>query len=293
MADGPRKRSPKQKLEEARRVQLGAAALALPPEQRSAAVRELVAAESEAFLERRLKKISGLKLSDLNLNLFLLRLVREIQNLQAPSDVIHYLVHATLRAGEETAYGWLVDLFLPPLLGASTPPEREDLQKWRAYKEIDKEATRPNPETGEVRRHLISIKGGPLTINDTMAREMHENVKGFITHGTDPVIYAVTYGRRDQLSNKPDIVKGDYPDKDVAILVGSEFWNWLAQYEDVHVDIFNGIAQGEVAFAEHHAGRPISAILAEKKRALTRDFEREFRIRPGDDMWQRLLETGF
>ena len=245
------------------------------------------------FLERRLTKIRSLKLTDLNLNFLLLRLVSDIHGLRTPAAVIDYLTQATLRAGEETAYGWLVDLFLPPLLGAKTPPEREDAQKWEAYKEIDKEATRPNPETGEIRRHLISIKGGPLTINDTMARQMHENVRGFVTHGTDPVVYAVSYGRRDQLSNKPSIVKGEYSDKDVAILVGREFWDWLGQYDDVHVDIFNGIGDGERRFTEHHAGKPIHQILAEKKEELTQRFMEEYSIGAGDDMWKRLLETGF
>lgn len=293
MAEGPKRRSAKAKREEAVRVTLGEAAMQLPPQERSAAIVELVAVESEAFLERRLSRIGRLRLKDLNLNLFLLRLVRDIQGLDTPRDVIDYLVRATLRAGEETAYGWLVDLFLPPLFGARTPPEREHEQKWRAYKEIDKEAQRPNPETGEVRRHLISIKGGPLTINDTMAREMHENVRGFVTHGNDPVVYAVTYGRRDQLSNKPAIVKGHYTDKDVVILVGREFWDWLGQYEDVHVDIFNGIAEGERRFADAHLGKPMHQIVEEKKDGLTRQFMDEFQISEGDDMWAKLLETGF
>jgi hypothetical protein len=293
MPDGPRPRSDRVKQEEAERVAKGEAALALPPGDRSAAIVELVAEESKAFLERRLQKIRRLKLTDLNLNFFLLRLVKDIHELTTPRAVIGYLTDATLRAGEETAYGWLVDLFLPPLLGAKTPPEREHPVQWQAFKEIDKEATRPNPATGQVKRHLISIKGGPLTINDTMARQMHENVRGFVTYGNDPVVYAVTYGRKEQLSNKPSIVKGDYSDDDVAILVGREFWDWLGQYQNVHVDIFNGIAEGERRFTEEHAGKPIHAILADKKQELTEAFMEEFRIRPEDDMWERLLTTGF
>lgn len=293
LPDGPRIRSEKQKADELGRIAKGEAAMALPPEERSAALVDLVAEESAAFLERRLGTIRKLKLTQLNLNFLLLRLVRDIHQLNTPADVIDYLTQATLRAGEETAYGWLVDLFLPPLFGAKTPAEREDPQKWVAYKEIDKEASRPNPQTGVTKRHLISIKGGPMTINDTMARQMHENVAGFVTHGTDPVIYAVSYGRRDQLSNKPSIVKGDYQDKDVAILVGREFWDWLGQYKDVHVDIFNGIAEGERRFTEKHEGKPIHAILAEKKSALTAEFIAEYKIGPDDDMWERLLATGF
>ncbi len=293
MVTGPRRRSEKSKADEAERIRKGEAALRLPPAERSAAIVGLVADESSDFLLRRLKKIEGLKLRDLNLNFFLLRLVRDIHGLDSPDKVVGYLTTATLRAGEETAYGWLVDLFLPPLLGARTPLEREDPQKWRAYKEIDKEICRPNPETREVRKHLISIKGGPLTINDTMAREMHENIRGFVSHGVDPVVYAVTYGRRDQLSNKPSIVKGDYSDRDVAILVGREFWDWLGQYENVHVDIFNGLAEGERRFRDRSEGASIQSVLQRKKQALTEDLMTEFRIQPGDDMWERLLETGF
>jgi len=126
-----------------------------------------------------------------------------------------------------------------------------------------------------------------------MAREMHENVRGFVTHGSDPVVYAVSYGRRDQLSNKPSIVKGEYQDKDVAILVGKEFWDWLGQYENVHIDIFNGMAEGERRFTEKHAGKPIHEILADKRRELTADFIAEYKIGPEDDMWERLLTTGF
>jgi hypothetical protein len=118
MATGPRRRSEKTKAAEAERIRKGAAALCLPPAERSAAIVELVAEESAEFLARRLAKIRGLKLKDLNLNFFLLRLVRDIHDLNSPTEVVGYLTTATLRAGEETAYGWLVGLFLPPLLGA-------------------------------------------------------------------------------------------------------------------------------------------------------------------------------
>ncbi len=122
-----------------------------------------------------------------------------------------------------------MDLFLPPLFGASTPPEREDQYRWEGYKEIDKEVVRPNPGTGKTQRHMVSLKSGPWTINDTMAREMHENVGGLQKYGVEPIVYGVTYGRREQLSNKPSIVKGEFPDDKVAILVGREFWDWLAR----------------------------------------------------------------
>jgi len=271
---------------------MGADALALPVDQRRQKIRALVAGEAQAFLDRRRGKVQRLKLADLNQNLFMLRLIRQMHGLDTPEAVIDYLVDATLAAGNETAYGWLVDLFLPPLFGATTPAEREDTYQWEAFKEIDKEAIKPNPQSKEVRRHLISVKSGPMTINDTMARQMHTNVKGFVEHGNDPVVYAVTYGRREQLNNKPGIVKGDYPDDKVVILVGREYWDWLAGYEDVHIDIFNGIADGEAAFAAV-SGESIDTTIRKKKEALTRAFIAEYRLRPNDDMWTRLLETGF
>src|SRR5947208_9257285 len=116
MPAGPKISSAKRKAEERQRLEKGEAALALQGEARSAAIVNLIAEESEAFLERRLRKIRSLRLADLNLNLFLLRLVSDIHQLTTPRDIIDYLTQATLRAGEETAYGWLVDLFLPPLL---------------------------------------------------------------------------------------------------------------------------------------------------------------------------------
>ncbi len=289
---GPKKRSDAVKAGEAARVALGQAAAALPLEERRAKIRTLVAGETRDFLTRRYGKIKKLKLKDLSLNILMLRTIRQIHGLDTPEDVIEYVVNATLVAGNETAYGWLVDLYLPPLFGAITPPEREDDHQWEAFKEIDKEATKPNPATGEVKRHLVSIKAGPMTINDTMAHQMHANVAGFVTHGNDPVIYAVSYGRREQLSNKPDIVKGDYPDDKVAILVGREFWDWLAGYEDAHVDIFNGMAEGEAMFAAE-AGKPIDDLLKGKKTELASDFRSQYQIQPGDDMWKKLLETGF
>ncbi len=250
------------------------------------------AAEAKEFLKRRYGKVRSLKLTDLNLNLLLLRLVRELHELDTPAQIVSYLVDATLRAGEETAYGWLVDLFLPPLFGASTPPEREDPYQWEGYKEIDKEALKPNPATGTVQRHLISLKSGPFTINDTMAREMASNVKYILTYQQAPVVYGVTYGRKEQLSNKPGIVKGSFPDDKVTILVGREFWDWLAGYKDAHVDIFNGIADGEAAFRSETDVSLRQAVL-EKKALLTQEFEREFNVSPQDDLWKRLAETGF
>lgn len=287
-----RKRSKKARDEEARRVLLGQEAMALPSDERSKRVRSLVAIEAESFLERRYKKVRALKLKNLNFNPILLRLVRDMHGLDSPQAVIDYLVTATLRAGEETAYGWLVDLFLPPLFGASTPPEREDEYKWEGYKEIDKEIVRPNPSSGKSTRHLISLKSGPFTINDTMAREMAENVRSLQKFGKEPVIYGVTYGRPDQLSNKPYIVKGEFPDDRVAILVGRQFWDWLAGYENAHLDILNGIADGEAAFTARE-GVSLRDAIRSRKSELADDFRREFKIRPGDDMWTRLAETAF
>ncbi len=289
---GLKKRSAKAKAEESRRLLEAAEALALPAEERSKRIRSLVAVEAEQFLERRYKKVRSIKLKDLNLNLFLLRLVKEIRGLDTPAAVVGYLVDSTLRSGEETAYGWLVDLFLPPLFGAATPPEREDPYKWEGYKEIDKEAVRPNPASGKSQRHLISLKAGPFTINDTMAHRMAANVRDLQQFGTEPIIYGVTYGRRDQLSNKPGIVKADFPDDLVAILVGRELWDWLAQYPDAHLDILNGIADGEVAFAAR-TGVSIRQAVILRKQALTEAFIQEFQIGPDDDMWARLAQTGF
>lgn len=287
-----KKRSDRVKSAEADRVAKGAAAMALPPKQRSVEIRRLVAAEAEAFLGRRFGTIRTLKLNQLKPNLFLLRLLRDVHRLDTPDAIVSYMVDGFLHSGEETAYGWLVDLFLPPLFGASTPPEREDPYKWEGYKEMDKEAIRPNPATGEVRRHMISLKSGPFTINDTMAHRMAANVKDMQRFGDEPVVYGVTYGRRDQLSNKPSIVKGDFPDDRVAILVGRELWNWLAQYDGAHLDIFNGIADGEKSFLKKK-GFSLRDVVVAKKIELTHEFVKEFKITPDDDVWQRLTETGF
>ena len=51
MPNGPKRRSERVKAEELARVAKGEAALALEPGERSAAIRKLVAQESEAFLE--------------------------------------------------------------------------------------------------------------------------------------------------------------------------------------------------------------------------------------------------
>jgi hypothetical protein len=103
----------------------------------------------------------------------------------------------------------------------------------------------------------------------------------------------VTYGRREQLSNKPSIVKGDFPDDKVAILVGREFWDWLAQYEDAHLDILNGIADGETAFQQRHQGNSLSDLVAAKKSELTGEFIQEFHIDPAKDLWEQLAKEAF
>lgn len=266
--------------------------MALPPEERSSAVRLLVAQEVHGFLRRREEVVRRLRLESLNVNPFLLRLVRRFHGLDSAEAIVSYLVDARLHSGEETAYGWLVDLFLPPIFGASTPVEREDEYKWEGFKEIDKEVIRPNPKDGLERRHLISLKAGPWTINDTMAQRMARNVEELQRYGSDPVVYGVTYGRPEQLSNKPGIVKADFPDEHVAVLVGRQFWDWLAGYSNAHLDILNGIADGERAYVSAH-GVSLDQLVAAKKAELTDAFKREFRVEGGADVWQRLAETAF
>lgn len=255
-------------------------------------MRRLVAEEVQGFLRRREQTFRRLRLQDLNVNLFLLRLVRRFHSLDTPEAIVSYLVDGRLHSGEETAYGWLVDLFLPPIIGASTPEEREDEYKWEGFKEIDKEVVRPNPKDGLSRRHLVSLKAGPWTINDTMAQRMASNVEELQRYGPDPVVYGVTYGRPDQLSNKPGIVKAKFPDEHVAVLVGRQFWDWLAGYPNAHLDILNGIADGEQAYVAAH-GVPLDQLIAAKKAELTDAFKREFKVEGAADVWQRLAETAF
>ncbi len=285
-------RSEKAKRDEAERVARGREAMALPPGERSAAVRRLIATETQEFLRRREDAVRRLRLDDLRLNPFQLRLVRRFHGLDTPARVVSYLVDGRLHAGEETAYGWLVDLFLPPIFGASTPPEREQQHKWEGFKEIDKEVVRPNPADGIPRRHLVSLKAGPWTINDTMAQRMAANVRELQRYGADPVVYGVTYGRREQLTNKPGIVKGEFPDELVAVLVGREFWDWLAGYKDAHRDIMDGIADGEQAY-QSSRGVDLAQVVARKKTALTDELKRQYQIVDDADLWPRLNETAF
>lgn len=227
---------------------------------------------TRTVLDGRAHSIQGYRLTGnasdrLKVNPYLLPIVASLAPSIAAGTGRHaaaqYLVTARFVAGIETSTGKLFDEQFTAILGGRPVPGKDE------YLDIKRRLSRRqrNAPTGVERRKLearatelvwlaefdswlvrdgidyyISLKSGPWTLNDTMAREMASAFAHAAAQGIVPVL-GIIYGSEEDLSNKPGIVLAGAGNKGL-LKIGGDLIRFITGSAEAAADVLNAITDG-------------------------------------------------
>lgn len=247
---------------------------------------------------RRLKKIQGKDISKyLNVNPFLLSLLRDFHSFNSISDVAEFLFISHMAQGHNTSFGKLVDeKILPQVFGTVKLNAQERASRKMtaaAFNEIDHII---NPDSQED-WCLLSLKAGAWTIQDSMAHNLYAAFKDlgdYQLYGNE-IVVGVFYGKQDDLTNKYDILRGINPRqqdqfvqlKHVRVLAGKEFWSWLnGDEEETQLWLLEGTRQGSKMVFDSTGTEDIVNAPAR----LVEELARKYNLSLGGTIdWEKLL----
>lgn len=271
---------------------------ATEPEGLTEAQKEALTDKTLTVLAQRARGIRGYRLSGgasdrIKINPYLLPIVAAL----APSitagtgrrAAASYLVTARFIAGIETSAGKLFDEQFMAILGGQPVPDKDKYLRLkseistvgRRHKDwgkdrIEAEKKRLQAEAEPLSwlaefdslivrdesKYYVSLKLGPWTINDTMAREMATAFGVAVSNGVTPVL-GIIYGTEEDLSNKPDIVMGGANGRGI-LKVGGDLMEFVTGSAKAAADVLAAIGQGCRRFNAEYLGNPpfVEAIAA-------------------------------
>jgi hypothetical protein len=214
---------------------------------------EKTAKETALFLGRRLRKLRTEISGVLNVNLFLMRALKDFHQIKDQTTLSEFMLTWHLANGHATGFGKMIDeKVLPRVFGTKrldsscrdeTPYNRE------IFDDIDHIVTRRDGE------YLLSLKAGAWTIQLGQAMGLYRH---FLALGKERlqakgIVVGVFYGHKGLLTDKYRIVKGENERHQaemeklpyVEVKAGEKFWTWLNDDAALTQDwLLEGIAKG-------------------------------------------------
>lgn len=244
--------------------------------------------QTEDFLARRFEHLAKEfdDISKTNFNPFLLLITSPVYNTFSPFEVAERLQLGKAFHGDDTAFGRMAEERYLRSFGAHTPAEKA--KKRAAWEPVDTELTI------EGQRYLLSIKSGPWTMNQGHANAMIEKFPAVYAETGANIILGVTYGRYENLNNKPKLVETGL--KNPAwfdYLVGKDFWEFVSGVKDVHTEIFKAIRTAQKNFAEKHKEETFHERLVANRLKIASSLRKQFNIEEDEDFWSTLFHNAF
>jgi len=223
----------------------------------------------EKFLRDRARTIRKLKIDDLNLNPFLIRLLSAQMGLEDAGSIVRWLVSQRLERGTVTSFGKTLES-IAKLFSEGTGAEGADVVK-----------------TKDAVRHYVQVKSGPNTIDKDAGIIIARQLKSAQRRNRGSVaLFGMCYGTKEQVSG---IVR-QYVDSEGGVdwKSGREFWEFISDSPGCIDEIYETGTKVGREF-EDIQGQSIVEILDAKIRGLTREFELRYGKR-GKAMWRRILD---
>lgn len=189
---------------------------------------------TDTIVQNHKKNTSKLKLSDFNINPFLVKyLANYLTGSSSPEDIAKALIYPrVLGTSITTSFGTNLQKFCTTTLeGYSSTTSGIDIEFIDAV---------------DGRRKYCQIKAGPNTINRddiTTIKNHFDGVRRLartngMNLGMDDLIVGVFYGTKDQLSAHYKDIDKTYP-----VIVGEEFWYRLTGDKNFYYDLIDSIAE--------------------------------------------------
>lgn len=251
------------------------------------------------WVSQRRKKLEEQLNETMSINPFMMPFLFDYHDLKSLDDLVDLIIASHLMTGHATGFGKLVDeKILPNVFGTKKLDSafRKSNKPFNnsCFDEVDHYIVRDNGK-----KQLLSLKAGRWTIQLTMAVQLNAAFIEILEKHkdiSDEIVVGVFYGKKEDLTDKYDILRGinrganhDVRDitEHVNVYSGKEFWAWLNDGElETQKWVLRGIIE---ALDEEKIHETASALLKKFKDGVVQKYENDVRV--GDKLdWYKLLE---
>lgn len=222
----------------------------------------------EQFIRNRARTIRHLKIEDLSVNPFLIRVLAKEMGLNDAKSIVRWLVNQRLERGTVTSFGIALQ-DAAKVFSEGTGVEGADILK-----------------TKRGHHYYIQVKSGPNTIPKDLGVRISQLLRSAQRRNRGSVaLFGMCYGSKRQVSS---IVR-HYVEQEGGIgwMAGREFWEFISDDPNCIDKIYEIAAKVGEEFKDAQ-GQTLSEILDAKIDELHRQFETLYG-NSGSLMWDNLL----
>jgi len=221
------------------------------------------------FLLNRVKTVRRLKLTDLDINPFLIRILSHELGLDNSKAIAKWLVSQRLERGTVTSFGIALQ-DAAKVFSEGTGVEGADILK-----------------TKKGTHHHIQVKSGPNTIPKDLGVRIAQLLRSAQRRNRGSLaLYGMCYGSKARVSSI--VRKYVQEEGGVDWISGKEFWEFISDDPQCLEEIYE-IATNVGGTFKDLKGQSLSEVIEAKIQELTKDFEKTYG-KSGSSMWGKLLE---
>jgi len=223
----------------------------------------------QTFLQNQARLIQRLRIEDLHINPFLIRILSKEMGLEDASSIVRWLVSQRLERSTVTSFGLALQE-AARVFSEGTGVEGADILK-----------------TKDGRHHYIQVKSGPNTIPKDLGVRISQLLRSAQRRNRGSVaLFGMCYGSKKQVSSIVRKYVGE--EGKIDWLAGREFWEFISDTPDCIEEIFEIASQAGESFQGPN-GQTLSQVLEAKVADLCTEFQKMYG-ESGEDMWKRLLD---
>lgn len=220
------------------------------------------------FLINRVNTVRRLRMADLDINPFLIRILSYELGLDNSEAIVRWLVSQRLERGTVTSFGIALQ-DAAKVFSDGSGVEGADILKTKAGK-----------------HHHIQVKSGPNTIPKDLGVRIAQLLRSAQRRNRGSLaLYGMCYGSREQVSSV--VRKYVQEEGGVDWISGEEFWKFISDDPQCIDKIYKIAANVGKTFRDPR-GQSLSEIIEAKIQELTIQFEGLYG-RSGQTMWENLL----
>ncbi|NWG10074.1 MAG: hypothetical protein HXX80_07230 [Nitrososphaerales archaeon] len=221
------------------------------------------------FLLNRVKTVRNLKMGDLDVNPFLIRILSHELGLDNAEAIVKWLISQRLERGSVTSFGIALQ-DAAKVFSEGTGVEGADILK-----------------TKKGKHHHIQVKSGPNTVPKDLGVRIAQLLRSAQRRNRGSLaLYGMCYGSKTQVSSI--VRKYVQEEGGVDWISGKEFWEFISDDPHCLQQIYEIAAEVGRTFKDPK-GLSLSQVLENKIHELTNEFEKIYG-RSGSEMWKKLLQ---
>ncbi len=222
----------------------------------------------KSFLQNQARVIQRLRIEDLNVNPFLVRILAKEMGLRDADSIVRWLVSQRLERSIVTSFGLALQE-AAKVFSEGTGVEGADILKTKGG-----------------RHYYIQVKSGPNTVPKDLGVRISQLLRSAQRRNRGSVaLFGMCYGSKEQVSSI--VQKYVKQEGGVDWLSGHDFWEFISDASDCIEEIFQIAAEVGENF-QSSDGRTLAQVLEDKARKLCEEF-RQLYGDGGEEMWKRLL----